>query len=100
MKAKDDEIVDHINNIRYNNRRCNLRIASFGLNNHNKTKNKNASSKYFGVSKSGKNWRVQITSKGETYRLGTFKDEIDAAKAYNKKAIELYEEKANLNVFD
>jgi hypothetical protein len=99
MNAKDDEIIDHINNIRYNNRRCNLRIASAGLNAHNKTKSKNASSKYFGVSKSGKKWRSSITYKGVTHRLGTFEEEIDAAKAYNDKAIELYEENANLNVF-
>jgi hypothetical protein len=100
MKAKDGELVDHINNIKYNNRRCNLRIASAGLNAHNKIKSKNASSKYFGVSKSGKKWRSQITCKGVKYGLGSFENEIDAAKAYNKEAIEKYGENANLNIFD
>jgi hypothetical protein len=102
MKAKDGEIVDHINNNRDDNRSCNLRIASFGLNAHNKTKSKNASSKYFGVSfyKREKKWNAEITCKGIKYRLGVFKDEIDAAKAYNKKAIELYKENANLNIFE
>jgi hypothetical protein len=100
MNAKDNEIIDHINN-KYNNRRSNLRIASSSLNSHNRTKKKNASSKYFGVSFSKKNkiWMSQIIYKGTHYYLGNFKDEIDAAKAYNKKALELYKEKANLNLF-
>jgi hypothetical protein len=101
MKAKEGEIVDHINNTRYDNRNCNLRIASAGLNSHNSTKSKNASSKYFGVSlrKNGK-WKSAITYKGERYHLGYFEDEIDAAKAYNAKAIFYYKENANLNVFE
>jgi hypothetical protein len=101
MKAKDDEIIDHINKKKDDNRRSNLRIASSGLNNHNKTKSKNASSKYFGVSynKNEKKWVSIITYKGERDYIGLFKDEIDAAKAYNAKAIFYYKENANLNVF-
>jgi hypothetical protein len=101
MKAKDGEIVDHINNKKDDNRNCNLRIASAGLNSHNRIKNKNASSKYFGVSfsKRDKIWISKITYKGEDH-IGTFKDEIDAAKAYNKKAIFYYKENANLNIFE
>jgi hypothetical protein len=102
MNAKDDEIVDHINNNKDDNRNCNLRIASDGLNNHNRIKNKNASSKYFGVSlyKRDKNWTSQIIYNNKHYYLGRFENEIDAAKAYNEKAIELYKDKANLNVFE
>jgi hypothetical protein len=101
MKAKDGEIVDHINNNRDDNRNCNLRIASAGLNVHNKTKNKNASSKYFGVylRKNGK-WMSRISYNGVTHYLGSFEEEIDAAKAYNAKAIKYYKENANLNIFD
>jgi hypothetical protein len=102
MKAKDGEIVDHINNNKDDNREDNLRIASSGLNNHNKSKSKNASSKYFGVcfNKTKKKWQSVISCNGVKYRLGTFEKEIDAAKAYNEKAIVLYEENANLNIFD
>jgi hypothetical protein len=38
IKAKKGEIVDHINNIKHDNREDNLRIANAGLNSHNKTK--------------------------------------------------------------
>jgi hypothetical protein len=100
MNAKKGEIVDHINNTKYDNRNCNLRNASYSLNNHNKKKNINASSKYFGVSKSGKIWTAQIRNNNKKKHLGRFENEIDAAKAYNKKAIEIYGDKANLNVFN
>jgi flagellar basal body rod protein FlgF len=100
MKAKEDEIVDHINNDKYDNRRCSLRIASAALNNHNRTKSKKASSKYFGVSIKGNKWASVITCNGEKYYLGIFENQIDAAKAYNEKATELYGENANLNIFD
>jgi hypothetical protein len=102
MNAKDDEIIDHINNKKDDNRNCNLRIASFGLNTHNKSKSKNASSKYFGVcfDKKERKWKSQISYNGKNYNLGCFKEEIDAAKAYNKKAIFYYKENANLNIFE
>jgi hypothetical protein len=100
MNAKDDELVDHINNNKDDNRICNLRIVNAGLNAHNITKKKNASSKYFGVSIKGKKWVSNISCKGEKHYLGTFKEEINAAKAYNKKAIEIYGVNANLNVFE
>jgi hypothetical protein len=98
--AKKYEIIDHINNKKYDNRNCNLRIASASLNAYNKIKKKNTSSKYFGVhlvKKDGK-WIGSISFNGKKYYLGSFEEEIEAAKAYNEKAIELYGENANLNV--
>jgi hypothetical protein len=100
--AKEGEIVDHANRNIYDNRLFNLRIVPHSVNNHNKTKSKNSSSKYNGVSycKRDKKWQAQIHYNNKKFYLGDFKKEIDAAKAYNKKAIELYGEFANLNVFD
>jgi len=43
----------------------------------------NKSSKYWGVSKNGSNWRVQFCFNGENYKLGTFQTEKDAAKLYD-----------------
>jgi hypothetical protein len=42
---------------------------------------------------------ARISKDGITYFAGRFENEIEAAKAYNKKAIELYGENANLNIF-
>jgi hypothetical protein len=98
MEAKkDDPLVDHINGNKLDNRICNLRFSSDGPNNHNKKKRKNASSQYFGVIKNYKKYKAQIQKDGIKYRMGTFVNEIEAAKAYDKKALELYGTFANLN---
>ena len=95
-----DNVIDHINNVRHDNRLCNLRLNTISGNSHNKTKTKSSSSKYYGVYwYAQKNmWRAIISKNYKQYNLGTFKTEIDAAKAYNVKAKELYGDLANLNV--
>jgi AP2-like factor (euAP2 lineage) len=94
INVKSNEIVDHKNHNRLDNRIENLSITTPSANAHNRTKKHNASSKYYGVYK----------TKNNTYRsyvkriyLGTYKDEIMAAQAYNCKAKELYGDNANLN---
>lgn len=54
---------------------------------------------YKGVSWNSQNgnWRVQIQCNGKTKTVGSFVDEIAAAKAYDKAAIEVYGEYARLN---
>ena len=99
-ELKDGRIIDHINSNKLDNRSSNLRANTRGGNSHNKKKKAGAASQYFGVSKNWINWRAQISYQGTTYRLGTYKTELEAAQAYNKKAIELYGEHANLNVFE
>jgi len=101
INAKKGEIADHINNNGNDlsvNTIDNLRINDNIGNAHNKTKNKNASSKFYGVSysKFANNWRPSI-QKNIKYYLGCYKLEIQAAIAYNIKAKELYGEFANLN---
>lgn len=46
-----DDIVDHINGIKYDNRDENLRIVTVAQNAQNKLKQKNTSSTYYGVTK-------------------------------------------------
>ena len=41
---------------------------------------------------------AKIPFNGKSIYIGKFKNEIDAAKAYNAKAIELYGDKARLNI--
>ncbi len=82
--------VDHINRDKTDYRLENLRWVSYQENTWNRTKKKNATSKYFGVHKceNYNKYCAQITFNKKMYCLGYFDNEIDAAKAYNKKAKE------------
>ncbi len=99
-----DDIVDHKDGNGLNNQRNNLRIATRGQNGSNR-RPKGGSSGYIGVSmlviRSGKNtyqyWRASIQKGGVKEYLGLFKNKVDAAKAYDKRAIELHGEFANPN---
>ena len=58
----------------------------------------NAYSKYRGVSKGNKGmYRATLTFKGKRYYLGTYENEIDAARAYNKAALAIIGDYALLN---
>lgn len=82
-----------------NNQRNNLRVADRSQNNANRSAQINSSSKFLGVSwiENRKKWAASICKNSHRINLGNFKNEIDAALAYNKKAIELHGEFANLN---
>jgi hypothetical protein len=104
MNAKiGDERIDHINGNPLDNRKINLRFSNASLNNHNRKKSENTSSDYHGVSKSHvltdgtQCYQAKIVKDGITYNLGTHRNELDAAKAYNKKAVELYGDYVRLN---
>lgn len=92
LQAKTGEIIDHINGDGLDNRRCNLRLCSASENGANRRKYKAKSSKYKGVSfkKNKGAFVAQITVRGKVKWLGTFKDERDAAIAYDKAAIQNY----------
>ncbi len=101
MNAPKGLVVDHINHNTLDNRRKNLRLCTWAQNNQNRrpSKRKNKLSKYKGVSfdKKRKVFRVLIWHNKKQYFLGTFKDEKEAAKAYDRKACELFGEFAYLN---
>lgn len=98
VKAESGQVIDHINNIKHDNRISNLRINDIVGNNHNRKKTKNASSKYFGVCKGPKNrWIAQISRKYQNVYLGGYKTECEAAIAYNIKSKDLHKEYAQLN---
>ncbi len=93
--------VDHIDGNGLNNQRDNLRICTYGQNSRNSFKYNFGltSSKYKGVTwdKQKLKWRAQISFEGKHTTLGRYKIEIEAAKAYDKKAKELFGEFARLN---
>ena len=100
IEADENDLIDHINRNKNDNRISNLRKSNSQLNNHNKTKKSNCSSSFKGVSLNKKTNKFvsSIRHNNKQIYLGTFYDEIKAAEAYNKKAIELYGNYANLNI--
>jgi len=108
MKPADDMIVDHINGDKLDNRKSNLRIVNAKQSSYNKKKFNldKASSIYKGVCKTVRarkhdtktTYLAQVYKDSIIYRLGSFENEEDAARAYNVKAQELFGEYACLNV--
>lgn len=78
----------------------NVRWVTTQQNQMNKGSWKNSTSKYKGVcwDKKTKKWRASIQKDREVIYLGQFIDEKDAAIVYNKAALELFGEYANLNI--
>lgn len=90
---------DHINGIRSDNRRCNLRLATNQQNVCNKGLQKNNSSGYKGVSfdkRRGK-YYSSIMVNGRHHFLGYTSSLIEAAEAYDKAAVFYFGEYAGLN---
>ncbi len=89
--------IDHKDRNGLNNQKQNLRICSHSDNMKNRIKHR-GTSKYTGVNLHlyGK-WLARININGKQKHIGTFKNEIDAAKAYNKAAIETGNPFYNLN---
>ena len=86
---KNGLVIDHINNIKIDNRASNLQLITQRLN-VSKDKNK-VSSKYTGVSWNAKRnrWKAGIKIKGKSKFLGRFKDEYKAHLAYQKALKEI-----------
>ncbi len=101
MNAPKGMVVDHINGNGLDNRRCNLRLCTRQQNAYNSKRCK-GTSKYKGVhfERATGKWRATITCKGEHYNLGLYDNEVEAARAYDRKAIELFGEFAYLNFPD
>jgi len=99
MDVDDERCIDHINGDGLDNRRENLRIATKQENQFNRKSQKGTTSRFKGVSLvklSGK-WVAAIRMHGDIYSLGTFANEIDAARAYDVAATKYQGDFARLN---
>lgn len=91
--------IDHINHNTLDNRRENLRLSNNKLNQVNKYKKPNCSSKYIGVTKNKYNtWNASIRNNKIRIKLGCFKTEEAAALAYNEASIKINGNHAVLNI--
>lgn len=92
-----DGQVDHIDRNGLNNCRSNLRYATTSQNVAHGIRQK-GKNKYRGVEKrSESRWIAAITVDYKKIYLGSFGNELDAAKAYNAGAIKYFGEFATLN---
>lgn len=88
-KPRKGFVIDHINNIKTDNRLANLQVITHR---ENLSKDKKAgSSKYTGVHwcKTRNKCRVAIVVCGKKIQLGRFNCEIEAARAYQNKLKEI-----------
>lgn len=96
--------VDHVNGDALDNQRHNLRYARRGENRANSLKNKSwkgrpCSSAFKGVCwcSDRHSWRAFLRENGKTHVLGSFEDEVSAAKAYDAAAKKFFGEFARVN---
>jgi hypothetical protein len=91
-------MIDHINHDTLDNQRHNLRVCTQSQNSMNQV-SKRGTSKYKGVSwhKLCGKWQSYIRINWKHTHIGIFTHEEDAARAYDKKAKELFGEYAYLN---
>lgn len=95
MNAAKGYKVDHINHNTLDNRKSNLRLCTQAQNTRNRIKPSTNTSGFKGVSKQKnmEKWRAAIAG----YYLGLFKSKEEAARAYDRKAKELFGEFASVN---
>lgn len=99
MNPSPSQDVDHINGNGLDNRKSNLRCCSRSQNMANSGIRSHNTSGYKGVSwdKFRNKWKASMTYNGKTLFLARTDDPIEAAKIYDRKALELHGEFARVN---
>lgn len=98
MGNPEGKMVDHVNGNTLDNRVENLRVAERNQNLQNSKLRTDSACKYKGVGRKDSKFhaRIQVAPNKRIY-LGTFKIQEEAAKAYDKAAIEHFGSFAKLN---
>ena len=100
MGATDSEMVYFKNGNNLDCRKENMLVGDRSLINKVRRGRRKSASKYKGVTwvKRDNRWKAQIGVGEKTKYLGTYSSEDEAAKAYNKAALEYHGEHAYVNV--
>lgn len=97
--AQPNQLVDHINRNKLDNRCSNLRIVTNSQNVINSSARANNSSGYKGVTwhkKNGK-WQASVMVNYKRHHLGQFTNVVDAARVYNDACRKYFGDFAYLN---
>lgn len=102
LDAPPEMEVDHINGDGLDNRRENIRLCTHSENSRNTNRASNNTSGYKGVSRDHRDgrWDSYITLNQRRIHIGRFGTAIEAARAYDAKAREIFGEFAKLNFTD
>jgi len=89
-------LVDHVNHDRLDNRRSNLRLATKSENQFNQRAIRGRVP-FKGVREADGGFVATISANHQKHYLGYFRSAVEAAKAYDKAAVELHGEFAKIN---
>jgi hypothetical protein len=95
-----DDYVDHHDGDRLNNRRENLRLSTAVTNARNVARHADGAGAFKGVYPKRGRFYAQLMVDGRRLHLGTFDTEEEAARAYNRAAVEHHGEFARLNTIE
>jgi hypothetical protein len=99
MQPPPGKVTDHMNGNGLDNRRSNLRNCLPTENGRNRQRNRRSRTGFKGVGqykRTGK-YYASIRFKGKTLYLGQYDTPVEAARAYDRKARELFGQFARLN---
>ncbi len=93
----EDLLINFIDGNGLNNKKQNLRLATWSQSQWNQKPRTGCTSQYKGVAWQDTKWRSKIKLNGKQIHLGYFDDEKEAARTYNKAALTYFGEFAQLN---